>query len=405
VTERSAWPSVRLGEVLTSVSREEVVDAAKEYRLLGVRLDGRGPFLRELVTGANTAAKKLFRVAKGDFIYSRLFAWRGAFGVIGEELDDSCVSGEFPTFVPAPNRVDVEFLRYWFRLPATLERVTADCSGSTPLTRNRFKEPYFLALEIPLPPLAEQQRIVARIEALAALIDEARALRQQAVEERRALLHAAARDRLAAIRTSLSPLGEWLDRQRGGIQTGPFGAQLGSADFTDSGRPVLTIGNVQFGGLSTSELKYVSEQKGHTLERYRVEEGDILFARMGTVGRCCVVPGHASGWLINYHIIRVALDQSRVEPRFIHWAIRASRDIDEYLISRIRGATRQGVNSGIVRGLPCRVPPLDHQRTIVAELDALQAQVDALTHLQSETAAELDALLPSIFDRAFKGEL
>jgi type I restriction enzyme S subunit len=45
------------------------------------------------------------------------------------------------------------------------------------------------------------------------------------------------------------------------------------------------------------------------------------------------------------------------------------------------------------------------QRCIVAEFDALQAQVDALKRLQAETAAELDVLLPAILDRAFKGEL
>jgi type I restriction enzyme S subunit len=51
------------------------------------------------------------------------------------------------------------------------------------------------------------------------------------------------------------------------------------------------------------------------------------------------------------------------------------------------------------------VPPLPEQRRIVAELDALQAEVDALKRQQTETAAELDALLPAILDRAFKGEL
>jgi type I restriction enzyme S subunit len=52
-----------------------------------------------------------------------------------------------------------------------------------------------------------------------------------------------------------------------------------------------------------------------------------------------------------------------------------------------------------------RYPPLDEQRRIVAYLDDLQARVDALKRLQAEAAAELDALLPSILDRAFRGEL
>jgi hypothetical protein len=50
-------------------------------------------------------------------------------------------------------------------------------------------------------------------------------------------------------------------------------------------------------------------------------------------------------------------------------------------------------------------PPLPEQRRIVAELDALQAEVDALKRVQAETAAELDGLLPSVLDKAFKGEL
>lgn len=126
---------------------------------------------------------------------------------------------------------------------------------------------------------------------------------------------------------------------------------------------------------------------------------------MGTVGRCCIVPQKAEDWLFNYHIIRVALDKSRIEPRYVHWTIRASADVEEYLSEKIRGATRQGVNSTIVGALPCRVPSLDEQRRIVAYLDNLQTKVDALKQLHAETAAELDAMLPAILDAAFKGNL
>jgi len=182
------WPTVRLGEVLTPTVRGESVDASKEYRLLGIRLDGQGPFLRETVMGTQTSATKLFCVAENDFIYSRLFACRGAFGVISKELDGCYVSSEFPAFVPVPGKIDVEYLKYWFRLPSVIATVDADCSGSTPLTRNRFKENFFRALEIPLPPLAEQRRVVARIEELAAKIHEARTLRHQAAEEAEALM-------------------------------------------------------------------------------------------------------------------------------------------------------------------------------------------------------------------------
>jgi type I restriction enzyme S subunit len=51
------------------------------------------------------------------------------------------------------------------------------------------------------------------------------------------------------------------------------------------------------------------------------------------------------------------------------------------------------------------VPPLDEQRRIVAYLDGLQAKINALRELQFASGKELSALMPSILDRAFKGEL
>jgi len=63
------------------------------------------------------------------------------------------------------------------------------------------------------------------------------------------------------------------------------------------------------------------------------------------------------------------------------------------------------VNSKTLKAMPISLPPVEEQHRIVAYLDGLQAQVDELTALQDATQAELDALLPSILDKAFKGEL
>ena len=63
------------------------------------------------------------------------------------------------------------------------------------------------------------------------------------------------------------------------------------------------------------------------------------------------------------------------------------------------------VNAPTLKALPICLPALQEQRRVVAYLDALQTRVDALKRLQAETAAELDALVPSILDKAFKGEL
>ena len=315
------------------------------------------------------------------------------------------MSNEFPCFLADRTRLDPYFLLWLFREERAWTKVLGLSTGATPTSRNRLKETAFLAMDIPLPPLPEQRRVVARIEELAAQIHVARSLRLQTEIEAAALSPSFARSMLAAMDSPQTRLGDWVDTDREGIQTGPFGAQLNSNEFTETGTPVLTIGNVQYGGLDTESLRFTSEMKATQLARYQVSEGDILFARMGTVGRCCVVPSLAHGWLINYHIIRVALDKQRIDPQFVHWTIQASADVASYLQERIRGATREGVNSKIVAGLPCRVPPLPEQSRIVAELDALQAEANRMKSLQGESASKLAALLPAVLDRAFKGEL
>jgi type I restriction enzyme S subunit len=450
VTAQTQWPTVQLGEVLTPVSREETVDAARAYPLLGVRLDGRGPFLRETVSGTETAAKHFSRVAKGDFIYSRLFAWRGAFGVIPEELDGAYVSDEFPTFAATPDCLDSEFLRYWFRLPSTLARVTADCTGSTPLTRNRFKEHFFLALEIPLPPLAEQQRIVARIEELAALIAQARALRQIASSEAKALLASAldiacsgkrspdsegetARQMLERVSsmkwpehvearkrrpTALPPPPEvpetWLIAEAGELQQ--YGAILdiqdgnhGSdyprrAEFGDEGVPFVTAKQLENGAVHIAEAPRLPKDRSSRLRTGFARAGDVLLTHNASVGEVAVAPADAGDFLLGTSVTYWRCNPEALAPRYLFYFMRSGHFQDQ-LRFIMKQTTRNQVSVLKQVNLWICLPPLREQRRIAAELDVLQAEVDTARRLQNEAAAELDALLPSILDRAFKGGL
>ena len=161
------WPVVALGEVLEQIQRPTPIEPDEEYRLLGMRSQIGGPFLRETKKGSEISARVLNQVKAGDFIYSRLFAWQGSFGVIPEELDGCYVSNEFPIFAVDKAHIDPRFLVFWFGLPQTQRTVEADCFGSTPGTRNRYKEEYCLKLETPCPPLNEQQRIVAKLDKVA----------------------------------------------------------------------------------------------------------------------------------------------------------------------------------------------------------------------------------------------
>jgi type I restriction enzyme S subunit len=394
-----AWPLVPLGEVLKQVSRSEKVDPTKEYRLLGVRLDGQGPFLRETKLGSQSSAAQLYQVQNGDFIYSRLFAWRGAFGVIGSTLDGCYVSNEFPTFLPHPDKANVEFLRLWFQLPTTLSTVEADCTGSTPLTRNRFKESFFLKLKILLPSLTEQRRIVSRIEELAAKIVEARGLRRQAIAEAEALSRSAVEavyQGLAA-RFGQSTLSDTCTSITDGDHNTP--------QFSDSGIKFIFVGNVSSGKLHFNNSKKVAEAYFNSLKPHRVpERGDILYSAVGATLGIATVVDTDEPFCFQRHIAILKPNRKIVESRYV-WHMLNSQTVFEKTWSSTTGTAQPTVPLRAIRELPLPLPTISEQRQIVSYLDDLLAKVYELKRLQTETAAELDAMLPSILDKAFKGEL
>jgi type I restriction enzyme S subunit len=345
---------VKLGEVLQPVSRVEIVDPAKEYRLLGVRLDGQGPFLREIVPGSETAATRLYRVESGDFIYSRLFAWRGAFGVIEQRLDGCFVSGEFPTFRPDPTQLQAHFLRYWFRLPSTLVAVEQDCSGSTPLTRNRFKEEFFLALEIPLPPLSEQQRIVARIEKLVAHIEEARRLRREAIEEAETLVSSA----FSALSHS-----EVVERHSVEGFVGKDGLRNGRSvkpTGVESGIRCLTLSAMRNGRIDVRDSKPVP-MSATEAQPFQVRTGDVYVIRgngsKDLCGRAGLITEEAAGVIFPDLFIQVALSKERVLPEFFvaAWNSSATRAVIEEKAKTTSGIWK--INQGHILSTLIPVPP------------------------------------------------
>lgn len=384
------WPLVPLGEVLTPISRAEKVDAAKEYRLLGVRLDGQGPFLREAKMGSQISATTLYQVKDGDFVYSRLFAWRGAFGIIGKILDGCYVSGEFPIFNAMPERVDLRYLNYWFKLPTTLEKVEADCTGSTPLTRNRFKEEFFLRLQIPLPSLSEQRRIVARIEELAAKIEEAKGLRKGAMEETERLL-ASSKSKL--FQNAFSRLGNLRTLEE--VAPIEMGQSPPGHTYNEDGDGLpLLNGPTEFG------KRYPKEIQWTTSPTRICKTGDILVCVRGaTTGR---MNWADKEYCIGRGLAALTPDPNLSVAEYVFYFVQTQTN---EMLALTSGSTFPNLQGKKLKKLRIPLPPPDEQRRIVAYLDDLQSKVDALKRLQAETAKELDALLPSVLDRAFKGEL
>jgi len=104
----------------------------------------------------------------------------------------------------------------------------------------------------------------------------------------------------------------------------------------------------------------------------------------------------------NQAICAVFPKKELLERDYLYWFFRKMRP--DYLKNSFGGA-QPNISQKMIRETEIALPPLPEQRRIVAYLDVLQAKVDTLRRLQAETGAEMDALLPAVLDRTFKGEL
>ena len=189
-----SWPTVSLGEFIRLERRPVKVESEKLYQEIGIYCFGRGIFHKAPRTGFEVGDKNLFLMKQGDFILQVTFAWEGAIAIVSAAEDGMYGSTRYPTFRVNERRCIPHFLLNYFKTEEGLQQLAKICPGSA--GRNRVlsmrRIPEVL---VPLPPLAEQGRVVARIEELAAQIHEARTLRHQAAEEAEAM-------RIASLRTS-----------------------------------------------------------------------------------------------------------------------------------------------------------------------------------------------------------
>lgn len=179
------WQRARLRDVLKEYSDPVAVQSDAIYPNFGIYSFGRGLFSKPPISGFETSASRLFRARTGLFIYSRLFAFEGAYGLIGSEHDGYFVSNEYPMFECKEDRMLPEFLASYL-LPSNIWRDVAEGSGGLGDRRQRVQPDHFLKHELLLPPLDWQQKI----KSVRAYFEESAPLNAEVAAELKAILPA-----------------------------------------------------------------------------------------------------------------------------------------------------------------------------------------------------------------------
>ena len=380
-----SFSTVTLYEIARPVVRPIAVEPGTPYRTIGVKWWGEGAYERETIDGTQTAAKTLSIVRENDLIINKIWVRHGSIAIASKAVDGCAASSEFPTFQLDNSRILPRWL-HWLTKSQTFWQKCDNLSHGTS-GKNRIRPELFLTIEIPLPSLEEQRRIVALIEELAAKIEEARGMYQEISSD----IH---RTLLSKYKDITENVGRLPMKDVAPLKRRPVQIEL-DKEYYELG--------IRSFGKGTFHKSPVTGMELGTKRIFKIEENDLLFnivfAWEGAVAVAKAIDHDRVG---SHRFLTCVPKKDLATSSFLCFHFLTEEGLQQILDASPGSAGRNrtlGIEAlGKIR-VP--IPPLEKQ----LEFNALQKKLNLVEQRHIEVSAELDAMLPSILDKAFKGEL
>ena len=316
------------------------------------------------------------------------------------------------------NTISREFLLWFFKSAYFVENGVKSFTGTA--GQQRINKDYLPHCVLPFPPLAEQKRIVAKIEELLPLVDRYEAAwtrledfnRHFPEDMKKSILQQAIQGKLVEQRPEEGtaqelyeeictekqrlikegkikkekPLPEITEDEKPfeipeswmwvrfsdlmiAMSTGPFGSMLHKSDYVAKGIPLVNPANIVHGKIIPSEKMMVSPSTAKRLESYTLYTGMIVIGRRGEMGRCAVVSENENGWICGTGSFFLTPSPSMFSD-YIQ-TIFSTHYAKAYLSGESVGTTMSNLNHKILSKMPVPLPPLPEQKRIVARLEKL----------------------------------
>jgi type I restriction enzyme S subunit len=358
------WRRVRLGEVLEPSGQRVEILPTKTYEQITVRLWGKGLVSRGQLSGAQLAGDSRLVARAGQFIISKIDARNGAYGIVPPELDGAVATNDFPLFDIDGSRLNPDFLRWYSRTRDFVSDCARASKGST--NRVRLSVERFLGIEIPLPDRVEQDRIVARLDAVAAKVDEARRLRAELAADARRVLESAFQRAIEG--APYRPMAEVAPLVRREVQVEPGGVY-----------PELGIRSFGKGTFHKPSLGYMEVG---TKRLFRIERGDLLFSNVFAWEGAIAVAGPEDHGRVGSHRFMTCVPAAKsATSGFLQFYFTTDEGLAKVRAASPGGAGRNrtlGVSKLAAIDVP--VPAL----AVQVAFDALRAQLATAAPLMAE---------------------
>jgi type I restriction enzyme S subunit len=391
------WQTAQIGTLLAPTDEWVQIEPDHLYREVTVKLWGKGVVMRREIAGTDVQADKRRTVHSGEFILSRIDARNGATGIVPPELDGAIVSNDFPSFRANPFLLDPAYLSWLSKTESFVDLCRQASEGTT--NRVRLREDRFLVMEILLPPLPEQRRVVARLEKLDEKLAEVTKLHLDSLARSRRIRPSVALQLMSGRGESSKALGEGMLSTTNGLSRRP--------DGNEEGPPVLRLADVASGAVDLSQVRRHSLSNGEQ-RNYCLEQGDLLFVRVNgsreIVGRCIPFLGANETICFNDHLIRVRVDPKIWDWRYINETANSPLGRSHFETVAITTAGQHTINHRMLSAMPLPAVSLSEQAKFAERLAWIRKQITELVTVQNRAVSDTGALLKLVISQAFTSE-
>jgi type I restriction enzyme S subunit len=322
-------------------------------------------------------------VRQGDFLIGmdgefHCYEWEGEDALLNQRV---CRIQDFKI-----NLVEPRFI--YFAVNKYLDKIEQD-TGYTTVKHISSKQ--ILAINIPLPPLAVQKRIVDLISSIDSYINALQQQLSSAKKLRNAVLH----EQLTAVANDWveTTLGEITDLVRG-----PFGGSLKKEIFVQEGFAVYEQQHAIYGDFSTIRYR-ISSEKFNEMKRFSLLPGDLIMSCSGTMGKVRIVPNEAEPGIVNQALLKIK-PKSELTSGFLYLWMQSDDFIRQIEMNSAGGALQNVSSVKMLKGIKLNVPDLVEQERIIKIISTID-EVKIKTEL---AIAEAKSLRSGLLSDLLSGE-
>jgi type I restriction enzyme S subunit len=369
------WKETQLSELLQLNVDSVDVNSQPEFHFAGVYCFGNGLFEKGYLNG-DTSYKTFNRLHKNQIVVSKVKGWEGAIAQVTEEFEGMFLSPVYPTFeLISDEKANLKFIHYFLKQEHVWQQLL-DKSVGIGARRNSVSEAQFLKLTINLPKLETQNKIISSIESIKSQLDELQKLRIEQDKEMNNLRYSL----MCSLENEYSKerIDEVCDLKKGSFPI--MKTDAGEFPFVVTAAEFKTANVFDFDCEATC-VPLVSSTGHGNAAMHRVHYASGKFALSNLL--CAVMPK----------------DKEIVNAKYLYELFMAKKD--EYFVPIMAGTSNVSLNTGKLGSVEIPIPPIEEQNRIVELLE----KINEIKQTHKEQEAELKQLMPSLLDKAFKGEL